>query len=508
MKKRLVLILCALACVGLLSGCWQVEPLEEESPELLQPGEIREEDGKRSLLPEQLALPYAPDQSLDPVTCPDGMQQVVSSLICEGLFRLGPDFEPQPWLCADYTASEDFTSYTFVLREGVTFSDGSPLTAADVRSALNRARTSERYQARLSGITAVSAGEGSVTVILSSPNSGLPALLDIPIVKAGSEALPIGTGPYLLSQTEAGACLVANQTWWQGTRQPTDRIALVEAADLDTMLYRFTSRDVQLITADLTGTSPISVTGDISYTDTDTTVFQYIGCNVTRQPLDDPAFRRALWIGTNRNRIVSAFLSGHGDATQFPVSPASPLYPSGLERSYSRDDLTAALNLSSYTGSRTLTLLVNEENSFKTSVANELAESFADAGIAISVRVLPWEEYTAALAAGNFDLYYGEVRLSADWDLSALLSTGGALNYGGWSNETTDRLLAAYAGAGDRAAAMETLCRHLQEQAPIIPVCFKSTSVLTQSGVLENLTSTAAEPFYGLTDCTVHLREK
>ena len=54
MKKRLVLILCALACVGLLSGCWQVEPLEEESPELLQPGEIREEDGKRSLLPEQL----------------------------------------------------------------------------------------------------------------------------------------------------------------------------------------------------------------------------------------------------------------------------------------------------------------------------------------------------------------------------------------------------------------------------------------------------------------------
>ena len=116
MKKCLVLILCALACVGLLSGCWQVEPLEEESPELLQPGEIREEDGKRSLLPEQLALPYAPDQSLDPVTCPDGMQQVVSSLICEGLFRLGPDFEPQPWLCADYTASEDFTSYTFVLR--------------------------------------------------------------------------------------------------------------------------------------------------------------------------------------------------------------------------------------------------------------------------------------------------------------------------------------------------------------------------------------------------------
>ena len=507
MKKRLVSIVCVLACAGLLTGCWQAEPLEAESPELLQPSEVQE-DSKRSLLPEQLSLPYAPDQSLDPVTCPDGMQQVVSSLLCEGLFRLGPDLEPQPWLCAGYTTSDDFTSYTFLLREGVTFSDGSPLTAADVRATLNRAKTSERYQARLSGITAVSAGEGTVTVTLSSPNSGLPALLDIPIVKAGSEASPIGTGPYLLAQTESGACLVANQTWWRGARQPTDRIALVEAADQDTMLYRFTSRDVQLITADLTGTSPISVTGDVSYAETDTTIFQYIGCNVTRQPLDDPAFRRALWSGVNRSRIVSAFLSGHGDAAQFPVSPASPLYPTDLERSYSRDDLTAALELSGYTGGRALTLLVNGENSFKTSVANELAESFTGAGIAVSVRVLPWEEYTAALEAGNFDLYYGEVQLCADWDLSALLSADGALNYGGWANETTDRLLAAYASAGDRNAAMKNLCRHLQEQAPIIPVCFKSTSVLTQTGVLENLTSTAAEPFYGLIGCTVHLREK
>ena len=508
MKKHLIFLLCALLCAGLLTGCWQAEPLEEESPELLQPSDAPEEDSGQSLLPEQLALPYAPDRFLDPVTCPDGMQQVVASLLCEGLFRLGPDFEPQPWLCASYTANEDFTAYTFVLREGVTFSDGSPLTAADVRATLDRARSSERYRTRLSGITAVSAGEDAVTVTLSSPNSGLPALLDIPILKSGTEAAPVGTGPYLLSQTESGAWLVANQAWWRGTRQPTDRIALVEAADQDTMLYRFTSLDVQLITADLTGTSPISVTGNVSYQDTDTTVFQYIGCNTARQPLDDPAFRRALSIAANRGRIVSAFLSGHGDAAQFPLSPVSPLYPTELERSYSRDNLTAALDQSGYLGGRTLILLVNSENSFKTSVANYLAESFTSAGIAVSVKVLPWAEYTAALEAGNFDLYYGEVRLSADWDLSALLSTGGALNYGGWSNETTDRLLTAFASAGDRATAMSALCRHLQEQAPIIPICFKSTSVLTQTGVLENLVSTAAEPFYGLTDCTVHLRKK
>ena len=105
MKKHLVLLLCALLCAGLLTGCWQAEPLEEESPELLQTSDAPAEDSGQSLLPEQLALPYAPDRSLDPVTCPDGMQQVVASLLCEGLFRLGPDFEPQPWLCASHTAN-------------------------------------------------------------------------------------------------------------------------------------------------------------------------------------------------------------------------------------------------------------------------------------------------------------------------------------------------------------------------------------------------------------------
>ena len=126
----------------------------------------------------------------------------------------------------------------------------------------------------------------------------------------------------------------------------------------------------------------------------------------------------------------------------------------------------------------------------------------------MEVRSLPWEEYTAALAIGDFDLYYGEVRLTADWDLRDLLGTGGALNYGGWSDGQTDQLLAAYAGAGDRTAAMKDLCAYLQIQAPILPVCFKSTSVLVQANVVEGLSPTMAEAFYGLSGCTIHLQEE
>lgn len=509
MKRRLRNLTVLLLSVLLLSGCWQADDPDAGGLTELLPEDEAEAAGEVSLLPEQFSLPYMSGQTLDPVTCPDGMQQVVSSLVCEGLFRQGPDFEPEPWLCASYTADEAYLVYTFTLRPGVTFSDGTPLSGSHVKATLTRARTSTRYQARLADVVSISADENTVTITLSAPNSALPALLDIPIVKTGSEqdTLPIGTGPYFLSQENGSASLVANQTWWQGGGHPVERISLVEAADQETVLYRFSSRDVQLITADLTGTATISVTGNIRYQDTATTSLQYLGCNVSRAPLNSAPFRRALSLGINRPYIVSAFLSGHGNAAQFPLSPVSPLYPHTLETSYSHDAYMAALTASNYTPERTLSLLVNAENSFKVSAAQYLAESFTSSGVPMEVRALPWEEYTAALASGDFDLYYGEVRLTADWDLSALLGTGGALNYTSWSNVPTDHLLSSYAGAADRAAAMETLCAHLQVQAPILPLCFKSTSILLQSEVIEGLTPTVTEPFYNLSGCTIHLRE-
>lgn len=505
MKKHLLTFFSLLLPALLLTGCWQEELPEDTG--LISPGEeLPQEPEPELLLPESFSLPYAPDQSLDPIDCPDGPQQTAASLICEGLFRLTPDLETENLLCESYTYDSERYAYTFTLRSGVLFSDGSPLTARDVRAALERARQSERYRARLAHISSISAGDGTVTITLSRPNTGFPALLDIPISKE-SGGVPLGTGPYFLSQDEDGAFLAANPAWWQGGGQPVERIGLTEASGQDAVLYRFSSHEVQLITADLTGTDPAVLTGSVNQWEADTAVLQYVGLNTAAAPLDDAALRCALGECLNREHIVSGFLSGHGRAAQFPVSPRSPLYPQELEIRFSADAPVQAVSRTGYVPERTLTLLVNGENSFKTAVADYLAESFTAAGVPVETRVLPWDEYAAALEAGDFDLYYGEVRLTADWDLSPLLSSGGALNYGGWMDAETDGLLAAYNAAENRTAAMEALCSRLRQQSPILPVCFKSTSVLTQTGVLKELTPTAAEPLYGLTGCTIHLRE-
>lgn len=496
----------ALAVACLLTGCWQ----EEEEPEdLLPPFVEPEEPAKetKSLLPERFALPCMPGRTLDPLDCADGMQQVAASLMYEGLFRLDGRFEPQPCLCVSYTHDEAALRYTFDLRPGVEFSDGSPLTARDVKASLDRARDSDRYRSRLSGVASVSAGGESVTISLNSPNAALAALLDVPIVKSQEGPAPLGTGPYFYAEEETGAYLIANQSWWRGESQPVDRIALAEAPDDDAMLYRFSSHEVQLITADLTGATPVSATGSVGCADADTTVMQYVGCNTARAPLDSPALRRALSAGIDRGNIAGAYLSGHGKAAAFPVSPVSSLYPSALEEAYSMDGFSSALRESGYVSEAPLTLLVNQENGFKTAIASHLAESWTAGGVPVEVRALPWEEYAAALAAGDFDLYYGEARLTADWDLGSLLEPAGALNYGHWSHPDTSRLLQELAGAQDRTAAMKALCAHLRDQAPILPVCFKSVSVLTQAEAVEGLQPTAAEPFYALGQCVIHLRE-
>ena len=508
MMRATKIMALALALACLLTGCWQEEP-PEEPEDMLPPFEEEppEEDGP--VLPERFALPYMPGRTLDPMDCVDGMQQVAASLLYEGLFRLDGGFEPQPCLCISYTHDETASRYTFDLRPGVEFSDGTPLTARDVKASLERARTSERYGSRLSGISSVSAGGDSVTVSLSGPNTALPALLDVPIVKSGGQdaVAPLGTGPYFYAEEETGAYLIANQSWWRGEGQPVDRIALVEASDAAAMLYRFSSHEVQLITADLTGVQPVSTTGSVGCVDADTTVMQYVGCNTSRAPLDNPALRRCLSAGIDRANITGAFLSGHGKPSAFPLSPASSLYPAELEDGYSLDGFASALRESGYVPERSLTLLVNEENSFKRAIAERLAEDWTDGGVPVEVRILPWEEYAAALSAGDFDLYYGETRLTADWDLGSLLEPYGALNYGRWSDPDTSRLLAEYAGAEDRTAAMRALCVRLKSQSPILPVCFKSTSVLTQAGVVEGLQPTAPEPFYALGQCVIHLKE-
>lgn len=462
------------------------------------------------IYPEAFSLAYHRDLTLDPITCGEGLQQDVASLLYEPLFRLDEQFEPVPLLCESYSWDASGLVCTLNIRQGVSFHDGSTLAAADVVASLRRAAASERYSYRLRQMTSVNANrDGQVILTLSAPNQGLISLLDIPIVKQGTETLlvPAGTGPYLFVTGSEGNYLQANSDWWQQSFLPVDSIPLVHAKDQDTAAYLFSSRRAELLTLDPTE-SKVTSSAQTTETERHTTTLQFVGFNTASEIFSSVDARRAFSMGLQREMLTGAFLSGHAQQTQFPIAPNSPLYPSDLEQPYSYDATLSALRTAGYgTGTtRDLTLLVNSENSFRLASAEYIAESLSLLDWSITVKALPWAEYLQALTLGEFDLYFGEVRLTADWDISSLVGTGGAMNYGKYSDAATDSLLQSFKTTSDRASTARQLCQQLQNTAPIAPICFRNYTVLTHTGVVENLTPTSGTTFAGLENWTIHLK--
>lgn len=510
MTRRFFALLCALALALSLSGCWSADEPNDDGGDFWTDtpadGGAAQEDSALSPIT-AFALPYLQNASFDPITCPDGLQQTVGSLLYEGLFALDRRFSPQPVLCSGYTCNDERTVYTFSIREGVCFSDGSSLTASDVLAALRRASESERYGARFANVVSMRTSSGALVITLSRASSAFPALLDIPIVKSGSEkaAVPLGTGPYLYVTDSKGAHLQRSGEWWQGKSLPLERIELRAVKDADTASYLFSSREVHLLSADLT-----SGTGDLRSADTALTDFAtanmiYLGFNTQRAPLSDASLRSAIAGAFDRATIVTGYLAGHAEAARFPIVPGSAVYPAELSAALAAPSLSTALETAGITAERprTLTLLVHEGDSFKVSIADYLSRMLTQGALTVTVRALPWSDYLTALESGIFDLYLGEVRLTADWDISALVRSGGALNYGGYADEPCETLLDAFlAEASEQSAA--ALCRYLGQSAPFAPIAFKSLSVLTPEGLVEGLTPTVSSPFYGFEGWTVH----
>ena len=211
------------------------------------------------------------------------------------------------------------------------------------------------------------------------------------------------------------------------------------------------------------------------------------------------ALRAAMALGIDRETILVSLLASHAQTAQFPISPSSPLYPAGLETPYVSSAYGAALD-ARVTGEPqpiALTLLVNEENSFKTALADFIAKALTDRYVTVTVSALPWADYVQALESRSFDLYLGEVRLTADWNLTPLVWTNGSLNYGGFSDAATETALTAFL-ADENETTAAALCAVLAQEAPLVPIVFKSVSTLTPAGRVEGLTPTQSQPLNGL----------
>jgi len=211
-----------------------------------------------------------------------------------------------------------------------------------------------------------------------------------------------------------------------------------------------------------------------------TAQMHYVGFNTTGGVFADSTVRAAFSAGIQRHVLVDAFLSNHAAAAWLPISPLSDLYPEGYDTPYDHEKTPAAfaeaLNavVLPEGSAKELVFLVNGDNSFHRNNAEFIAEKLSVGGWTITVRALPWTEYLLALEQRDFDLYYAEVRLTADWDLSDLIGTEGVLNYGRYSSLWMDMMMQDFAQTAERNTVAGRLADYFVKEMPIAPICFRN----------------------------------
>ena len=502
-----------LAVLLLLAGCANGSETPPTTPSASR--DSSSAAGQEETPREETAIPFTlaayPAYSFHPVLAANRANLTLAPLLYEGLFLVDEGFQAVPVLCRSYSSSEDKLVWTFILRAGITFSDGTPLTAVEAAAALELARSPRgRYAQRLNDVVSIT-GEGqALTVTLRRPNGSLPLLLDIPIA-LGEGDRPAGTGPYVLSGEEE-LVLAARTGWWQEEKQlPLERIPLHPVSKSEELIYAFDAGDVSLVDVDLMATSAMGYGGNYQTWDYSTTGMIYLGFNLQRGPCRSREVRTALARGVDREAVARESYANHAIPSALPVHPRSSLYQEEAagRLDYAPEELAGQLE-GLRLGEQTLRLVVNTENIAKAAAARLIAYQLEAAGLKVELQQLPFEDYSAALSRGEFDLYLAEVVLTAGFDLDPLLGSGGGMNYGGWWDGETDALLSALRAAPEegRALAAEALFARLEEQLPILPICFKNGSVLTQWGRLSGLSPVRGNVFYKLEEWTVNQRDR
>ncbi len=429
---------------------------------------------------------FASNESTDPYTTKSKINFELCGLICEPLFEVSESFEVSPVLCSDYTYAD--REYTFNIKSGVTFSDGSALFPSDVEYSLRAAAEQGSYFASsLSIVESIRASDskGYVKVRLKYDNARFPALLDIPIVKSGSRKnmFPTGTGIY--APKDDRTALILRDNHHSGKKPHYNVVSLRDVASSDELVFEFDSHNISLLTSDPTGTSQLVPSSTTERISVPSTLFHYVGFN-TRKPLfSDKNNRRLVARTIDRDSAASGDFALMGNAAALPIHPKSTLYNHSAADALSyQPDTPLPFN-------DALTILVNSENSGKVAVCKRIADTLTRLGAPTTVRALAFDEYTRALSTGDFDLYYAEVALGADFDITRLMA--GSLNFGGFYDASMSTGVAAYLG-GDEGLSQffAAFC----DTVPFAPVLFKDTAVYTEKNFFKKINPSSQNIYF------------
>lgn len=465
--------------------------------------------------------------NLDPAFAPDGMSLSVVHNVLEGLTRYKPgSFAIEPALATSWTHDKSGTVWTFHLREGVKFQDGTTFDASAVKFNFDRWRLKDDpyhkggdftyYESQFGGFPGVirdvkALSPGVVEIDLTKPSAPLLANLAMPSFSISSPAAiqkegedysqhPVGTGPFELSEWvhDDHITLRAYAQYWGGKPKLAE-VVLKDIPTPDASLLALQKGEIdgwQYPTPE--SLSTIEKDQDLRVYRVPANNTMFLAMNELKQPFDNVLVRRAISESIDATAIVQHFYDpGAFAATEF-LPPV--VWPGGVKTSYPYDP----------TGARRLLAQAGYPNGFSTTlwymttprpylpeperVAEAIQADLKAVGIDAKLEGFEWSNYLYKVQDGEHNLaLYGWTGDNGDPDnfLFTVLDEGnttppGAQNVCFWKNDQFHRLMIEAQTAVDeahRAAIYKQALAIVHDQAPLVALVHTAPPTVFKKGV-------------------------
>jgi ABC-type transport system substrate-binding protein len=402
---------------------------------------------------------------------------LVASSFYEPLMAVGPDYNIVPQLAEVVEHNDDFTEWTFHLREGVTFHDGTPFDAAAVKANLDGSRNGIGALA-LKIIESVDVVDGNtVEVNMTAPWSGFPGVLTgAPGYMASPASLaantastrPVGTGPYVFGDwtPDRNLTVTRNPNYWQSGLPYLDELEYQVMIDNTTRgaALESGSIDMMLTVAAEDAVKYRNLAGYRAITD-DTAEENHVTLNFAKPPFDNALARQAIVHATDQQAIAETIGPDLLEPADGPFGSDEPWYTSDSHYG-GYDPDAAAQEVAEYEQQTGLPLsftLMTFPDDVSVRQAQLLQGQWSRAGADVQLQSLEQSAFISRIVVGDFDAAmasnfgYGDPDFNHVFWHSDLMAPLGqiSLNFMHNDNPQTDAALDAARRTGETEARAE-----------------------------------------------------
>ncbi|MBQ8868624.1 MAG: hypothetical protein IJ027_02750 [Oscillospiraceae bacterium] len=495
--KKTVWLLCLVLCFSAFTSCRSNPSMSVSSSITSSETSSVVSQGEQERI---FSLAYFANDSFNPYLASQSVNFYLGSLLYDTLVTVKSDFSVEPVIADNISFEGNICTVT--LKKGLKFSDGTELTASDVVSSFSAAKRSAYYAQRLSNASSCKAVDGAVVFALKKTDKNFAKNLTFPIIKGGSkQSMAVGSGRYRFATDSASDGLIKNE---YNTLRKTniDSISLTQIHKYSTLPYMVKIGSVNYVYANLDSSLNFAASSSSSVLMNN---LVYLGVNSNNALLANQDFRKAVSLCVDRKNILTDAYAGAGYATAAPFHPeATDLNSEGY--SIALNDSSAAqilLGTCGYTQKNEnglfmldetteirLRLAVNSENTARKRAAQSVKLNLEAAGIGVDIIEESADAYKARIASGDYDLFIGEVKLTADNDISSLLSVGSlnAVNDEGASLLAYDQYLAGKINLDDFLKTFDL-------KTPFIPILYRNSTAFFSATLNGNQTVTEYDVF-------------